>query len=425
MFKFFTTNRWYKKSAKEEGDYDISAGTAEAIALPEPPANPDGGSTYKVPLTAILEITPHGNAERLEVATVYGFQVIVKKGQYKAGDAVVYIPIDSILPQWLEDKLFPMTKDENGNLQPPKIVLHHHRVRQIRIRGLASQGMLIDTQDVAEKVNFKKAHLEDDLAAILGVTKYEPPARGPSCTQGLGRNRNKKHEHPMFHKYNGLDNIKWFPTLFKDGEEVVVQEKLHGTNARASVLPFIANTWQKKLKKLFFLAPKIEKCYGSNNVDISAATDYKGFYGEDVYGKTFHNLDVFSKLQMGEIVFGEIVGPGIQKGYEYSLKEHKFVVFDMKRLQPDGKFEWLAPCDVEEFCKERGFDYVPVLYRGKYDRDLIYSLTKGRSVFDPKTKVREGVVVKAANGYCVAGNKKALKWVSEEYLADESNTDFH
>lgn len=416
MFKFFATDSWYKKAAKAEGDFDISAGTAEAIALPEPPANPDGGSIYKVPLTSILEITPHNNAERLEIATVYGFQVVVGKGRYKAGDAVVYVPIDSLLPQWLEDKLFPADS---------KIKLNNHRVRQIRIRGLASQGMLIDTTEVAEKVNFKKAKIEDDLATLLGIKKYEPPAAGVSSTPGLGRNRNKKHEHPMFHKYNGLDNIKWFPTLFKEGDEVVVQEKLHGTNARASVLPYIANTWRKKLKQLFGLAPKIEKCYGSNNVDISAATAYKGFYGEDVYGKTFNALDVFSKLQEGEIVFGEIVGPGIQKGYEYGLKEHKFVVFDMKRLQPDGAFEWLAPCDVEEFCKERGFEYVPVLYRGRYDRDLTYGMTKGPSVFDTKTKVREGVVVKAANGYCVNGNKKALKWVSEDYLADDKNTDFH
>ncbi len=408
MFELF--NRFRKVEA-----------VTESASIPETPAGPvlteDGGSLYKVPLTTIVEITPHGNAERLEVATVYGFQVIVRKGQYKAGDAIVYVPIDSILPQWLEDKIFPADS---------KIKLHHHRVRQIRIRGLASQGMLIDTQDVAEKVNFKKAHAEDDLAATLGIAKYEPPVRGPSCTQGLGRNRNKKQDHPLFHKYNGLDNIKWFPTLFKENEDVVVQEKLHGTNARASVLPFIANTWRKKLKKFFGLAPAIEKCYGSNNVDISAATDYKGFYGEDVYGKTFNAMDVFSKLQVGEIVFGEIIGPGIQKSYEYGLTEHRFVVFDAKRLCPDGKsFEWLAPCDVEQLCKDRGFEYVPVLYRGRYNKELIYGLTKGPSVYDPKTKVREGVVVKAANNYCVGGNKKALKWVSEAYLDDTSNTDNH
>lgn len=392
------------------------------IAEPAPSAD---GTVYKVPFTEIIKIEPHNNAERLELASIYGFQVVVQKDKYKVGDKVVYVPIDSLLPQWLEDKLFAYVKNEKGELVPPKIVLHHHRVRQIRIRGLASQGMLINPADIAEKVNPKWIQPEQNLAAVLGITKYEPPQRGASFTQGKPRNRNKKHEHPLFHKYNGVDNIKWFPTMFGETDNVVVQEKMHGTNARASVLPFMANTWRKKLKKLFGLAPKAELCYGSNNVDISAATEYKGFYGEDVYGACFDSIDVFEKIEMGEIVYGEIVGPGIQNNYSYGLKEHRFLVFDVKVLQPDGKFKWMNPDEVENYCKERDFDLVPVLYKGPYNRDKIYDLTKGPSVYDPKTKVREGVVVKAGENYDVEGNKRALKWVSEAYLDDKKNTDFH
>ena len=65
------------------------------------------GSTYKVPLTEIVAIEPHPNADRLEIATVYGFQVIVKKDAHKVGDRMIYVPIDSILPQNIEDYLFP------------------------------------------------------------------------------------------------------------------------------------------------------------------------------------------------------------------------------------------------------------------------------------------------------------------------------
>lgn len=410
MFKFFATDRWYKKAAEAEEGHDISAGPVEV------PVEAKEGSTHKVPYTSIVSIEPHNNAERLEVAYVYGFQVIVQKGKYQVGNKVVYVPIDSLLPQELEDKLFPADA---------KIKLHNHRIRQIKIRGLASQGMLISPDDIAYKVNPKYIQDEQDLAPTLGITKYEPPQPGFANTLGKGKNRNKKHEHPLFHKYNGLDNIKWFPNLFKDGEEVVVQEKLHGTNARASVLPFIANTFTKKIKKFFGLAPKVERCYGSNNVDITAASDYKGFYGEDIYGKCFDDLDVFEKLEVGEIVYGEIVGPGIQKGYDYGLKEHRFVVFDAKIMQEDGKFKWMTPEEVEEFCKKRGFEYVPVLYSGPYNKDFVYGLTKGPSVYCAKQKIREGAVVKARHDYNIEGNKKALKWVSEDYLNDPSNTDFH
>jgi hypothetical protein len=47
-------------------------------------------STIKVEVCEILEIQPHGNADALELATVQGWQMCVKKGAHQPGDAVVY-----------------------------------------------------------------------------------------------------------------------------------------------------------------------------------------------------------------------------------------------------------------------------------------------------------------------------------------------
>lgn len=386
------------------------------VETPKEEVAEDNGTTYMVPYTSILDIQPHGNADRLEVATVYGWQVVVPKGRYKVGDKAIYIPIDSILPHKLEMMLFP---------EDAKIKLHHNRVRQIKIRGLASQGMLINPSEIASLINADYLKDEQDLKLILGVKKYQPPVRKVG-TPGIPGQRSKKTDNPLFHKYNGLDNIKWFPNKFSEQTMVVIQEKLHGTNARASILPFAATTLKKKIMRLFRLSPVNENCYGSNNVEISAKSTYKGFYGEDVYGKVFSQLDVFNKIKFGESVFGEIVGPGIQKGYGYGLKEHKFVLFDVKILQQDGTQKWLNPSEVKVFAKERGFDFVPVLYEGPFNKELAYTLTKGKSEFNDKSeKVREGIVIKAANEYSVAGNKQALKWVSEDYLNDPTNSDDH
>lgn len=382
-------------------------------------------NNHKVPLTIILALTPHSGADRLELATVYGFQVIVRKNQYKVGDPVLYIPIDSVLSEWMEDRLFPnrhLPKEERG------VVLHNSRVRQIRLRGQASQGMLIDLKDIKNDLEALSGALvmEKDYSKWLDIKKYEPPYSGFSQTLGKSKQRNKKKENPLFHQYNGLNNIKWFPDLFQEGEEVVIQCKMHGTNARASYVPFIANTLWKRIKKFLGLSPAFEKCYGSNRVEISAkGSSYKGFYGEDLYGATFDKLDVFSKLKPGETVFGEIVGPSIQKNYSYGLSEPKFLLFDVKVLQPDNTQIWLEPEQVEEFAKERGFEMVPVLFKGPFNKDYAYSLTKGPSAFDPKTKVREGIVIKARKGYSVEGNKRAVKWINEQYLDDKSNTEFH
>lgn len=369
---------------------------------------------YKVCLTTVREVNPHTNAERLEVCTVYGFQVITQKGKYKVGDMAIYIPIDSILPSWLETRIFP---------EDSKVKLHHHRVRQIKLRGLASQGMLIDPAELADRI--PKPKLEQDIKDKLEINKYEPPAPQFAQTVGGAKQKVRRQEHPLFHKYNGLNNIKWFPDLFKEGDAVVVQEKLHGTNARAAIQPYNANTLLKKIMRLIGLAPKYARCYGSNNVDISAKGTHGGYYGSDIYGAIFEKMDIFDKLLPGETVYGEIVGPGIQKNYDYGLKEHNFFLFDVKCTREDGTQYYLSPAEVLQYARDRDFRLVPVIYCGSYEKELMYTLTKGPSLLDPNQKVREGIVIKALTDYASNGNKKAVKWISEDFLNDSKNTDFH
>lgn len=374
----------------------------------------DDGSLFKVPFTTITKVENHPNADRLEVVTVYGFQVIVQKDKYKPNDRIVYIPVDSILPTWLETQIFP---------EGSKITLKHNRVRQIKIRKLASQGMIVDPADIASKVNPEYLTFEQDLAGILGITKYEPQYSGKTGSRQQTP-RNKPKENPRFHKYGGIDNIKWYPTYF-DEKEVVIQEKLHGSNCRASYARTVPNTLWKKILNFFGRLPKYEYCWGSNNVQLQQRPGNTGFYGEDVYKLVLDKVDAFSKLKPGETVFGELIGPGIQKNYEYGHKEHHFVLFDVKTEREDGSQEYLDPEQAEAYAKERGFDFVPVLYRGVFNAALAKELSMGPSVYCPQEKVREGVVIKSRTEYGNASSKKALKLISEAYLDDPANTDNH
>src|SRR5271166_788083 len=126
-------------------------------------------SEYKVPLTTIKEIFEHPNATSLEFAKVYDFNVIVGKGQYKIGDHVVYVPIDSILPLELETKLFGSES---------KIKLNKGRIKQIKIRGQYSQGLIIGLEHLGPPFSTANIDgvLETDFSTVLGITKYEPPA---------------------------------------------------------------------------------------------------------------------------------------------------------------------------------------------------------------------------------------------------------
>lgn len=367
---------------------------------------------FKVPFTRITEILPHPNAERLEYVKVYDFNVIVQKDKYHVGDYVFYAPIDSVLNNETEALLFGPDS---------KIKLHKGRVKQIKIRGYYSQGMIIDFGDVRSLIHKwtgGKGGLkeEDDYSIALGITKYEPPVKSNSSMSGP-RLRNKPFENPYFRKFNGISNIKWVPYAFKD-EEVVIQEKIHGSHVRFGKAPFAPNTFWKRVKKFFGLAPKYECVYGSNNVELTNRSNYTGFYGEDVYGKCIDKLKLFDKIKDGEFIHAELIGPGVQKGYDYGLKEHHIVIFDVRVVQEDGTQRWFNPEEVEAFAKERGFDFVPVLYVGPFSKEVLEKHTSGPSVYFTK-EIREGCVVKSRYKYDVEQNKQAFKSINPDYL----NTD--
>ena len=134
--------------------------------------------------------------------------------------------------------------------------------------------------------------IEQDYSEELGVSKYEPPPPRYQSSMSSPRRRDKPFENPHFRKFNGIMNIKWMPHVFEN-EEVIIQSKLHGSHIRFGKAPFVANTLWKKIKKLFGFAPKFEAVYGSNNVELTNRSGYKGFYGEDVYGKLIEKFKAF------------------------------------------------------------------------------------------------------------------------------------
>ena len=198
------------------------------------------------------------------------------------------------------------------------------------------------------------------------------------------------------------------------------------SNCRAAILPFQANTFFKKIKKWLGLAPEFEYCYGSNNVQLQERRGYKGFYGSDVYGAVLNKVDAFKKMKPNEIIYGELIGEGIQKNYHYGHKDHHFVLFNVKLQTPEGA-RWLNPKEAKAYANERGFDFVPVLYTGKFDKEYIYSLVKTASFYYPAHKTMEGIVIKSVNDYnndVLSSAKKELKLINEEYL-NKDQSEFH
>ena len=77
-------------------------------------------------------------ADKIEVAVVGGWKVVVKKGDFKKGELAVYLEIDS----WVPTEVAPFLtksghepKDYNG--------VKGERLKSKKLRGIVSQGLLL------------------------------------------------------------------------------------------------------------------------------------------------------------------------------------------------------------------------------------------------------------------------------------------
>lgn len=359
------------------------------------------------------DITPHDNADKLEIAKIKGWQCVVGKGQFKPGDLAVFIPIDSVLPTSLVEEL-GLTHLKKGE-----------RVRTVKLRGIISQGLLLSNQ-----WGFKEGDL---VADKLGITKWKPKQPDYHVSRGKGRKSTPKEINPYFLKYTDIENIKNYVDVFTEEDEVVILLKVHGTNARFGWVPHIDK--RSRFKKLMsrilpFLFPPPsthEFIVGSRNVQLSTWTNRRKIYFEDnVYQIIADRYNLSEEIPKDYIIFGEIYGgaPKIQD-LTYGLNNDINVVF----FDVMYKNEYLSYDDFVKFCDERNLPRVPELYRGPFSMYTVLEHTNGPdplAALHGAKQIREGVVVKSVKeGFHPRLGRKILKSISDDYLLRKDGTEFH
>ncbi len=390
-------------------------------------------SSLIVEIVKIKEIVNHPNpkVERLELVRfenkdgILGWQVVVRKGEYKVGDLAIYTPIDSLLPEKLETYLFPLDS---------KIKLNKSRVRSIKIQQALSQGMIIPFNDEGiQKLypTLSKKKFGENVTNLLEITKFEPPEQ--HISKGM-KGRIAKKNHPLFTKYLDLEHYKKYPNVFQPEDEIYLSEKVHGSSTRMAYLPTYINKWDlwKKIIKFFGLLPKYQFIVGSRNVQFTDRKENKNkiFYDKNIYQLIADKLNIKNKLKPNEQLFGEIVGYNVQSHYTYGCKqdekEYDFYAYDVKI---DGK--WLNTEDFFTWCKEREIQKVPFIYKGKLKDIDLYKTSQGPSlILDSNGKTtqpeREGIVIRSyREEFAPQIGRKILKFVSDKFLLDDTNTDLH
>jgi RNA ligase (TIGR02306 family) len=358
----------------------------------------------------INEIKPIEGADNIELGVIGGWNCIIKKGEYTEGDLVVVATTDAVIPQELSDSMNVTNYLRKGQ-----------RVRTVKLRGVYSECLIIPISIAAKATGFANTKFDegDDMMDTLKIFKYEPPAVQVQLASGR---KIRYSQNPNFGIYYKFPNIKNVKGMFNDLDEVEVTRKIHGTNARYGIVKKNKLSIWDKVKRFFGDKwVEYEYVYGSHNVE--KGSDSQGFYDSDVWKTIAEKYRIRERLweqvklewdyissdeyKIGEgfVIYGEIYGPGIQKNYDYGLKEIEYAGFD---VTINGKYQPLH----DSYCYHRMLDlpYVPILAVDRWTQEL-----QDRHVFDKieGTKVpHEGVVIKSMNG----DRHKVAKIINPEYL---------
>ena len=95
-------------------------------------------------IVKIDNLLPIEGADRIEVAQIGGWQVVVKKNEFKKGGFAVYFEIDS----WIPNSIAPFLTKEG---KEPKEFdgVKGERLKTVKLRKVISQGLLIPVSNFA------------------------------------------------------------------------------------------------------------------------------------------------------------------------------------------------------------------------------------------------------------------------------------
>lgn len=389
----------------------------------------------------VTNITPINGADRVELAHVNGWQVMVKKDEYKIGDLAVYFEIDSKLP---ETEPFEFMSKYKYRVKTQKF-----------IKGsVLSQGLIMTPAELG----LKDVKEGDFLTDKLGVTYYEAEDnirkadnkklaelkadkfmekwakehkflfrfafirewRRKKFLKKYFAKQKKTGDWPFWVTKTDEERVQNLPALFiNNHKQYWVTEKIDGTSTTFTM----AQAPKKKRHAII--------C--SRNVVFNTPEKEKQNYYKDTDGNVY--VEMFEKYDINKVlnyildehpdyefitIQGETYGGTIQK--RKYCEDHRLAIFNYiykkkgeapVRLNPEQMYGRVKTINLD---LGTNLETVPVL--GKmtlegYDCDTLLKDAEGLSEIDGLS--REGLVFRDIEG------KESFKAVSNSFLEKYHN----
>ena len=262
------------------------------------------------------------SADKILSASVLGWNVIVKKDEFKVGDYCIYIPIDTLVdPTYCAFKFL-------ANKENP---LEWVRIKTIKMKGVFSQGLTIamhhlpkgcyiDGQDVSHMLPIKKYEKENIIIAS-GITTHFKPFPSEII--------------PISDEDNLKMRIKTFEEFYD--KECYITLKMDGSSM----------TVIKRNTEFMVCSRRLVLDEGS--------VMYQYVIRENLQDRINRNL----------AIQGEFCGPKVNKN-QVGLKDYKFFVFTIKDLDLN---RFLNFNELQHTCNELKLEMVPLIVKKIITKD--------------------------------------------------------
>ena len=387
----------------------------------------------------IDDVTPIEGYDRVELAHVSGWTIVVGKGEFKKGDLAVYFEIDSKLPE-----VEPFINMEF-------LKSKHFKIKTQKMCKSISQGLLMSAENFdgfsyVDGTGIPYLHIKgkdyaehEFLTAALGVTYAEPGDNRRKAAAAdkykrmaqrngklfshqpfrwlmkrtwgkkllflfFGKKRDKRSSWPIWVQKTDEERVQNMPWILSDPGPWIVTEKIDGSSTTFTMKrkPFGRYDFYICSRNVCFDKPD-KKCYYETNIYTEMAEKYNI---ENKMKEMLFNNPALKDCEWITIQ-GETYGEGVQKR-DYSIKEHDFAAFNFITSKAG---RWNSN-DMKMFLERKyGIPCVPILETlNKLPSTVedIISYATGKSMLDGK--MREGYVFRSTDG------KKSFKAVSNEYL---------
>lgn len=343
-------------------------------------------------------IEPIEGKDRIALAGVLGWTVIIQKSDYEVGQKCVFCEIDSVFPERPEFEFLRSKK---------------FRIKTMKMSGVLSQGICFPLSILPEG-DYK---VGDDVTELMGITQYEATMDKEEIDSNDGK---------QIKKYPAL-LMKW--AWFR---KMVLPKK------QAKGFPsFISKTDETRIQNVPFYLDidcnyvATEKVDGQSGTFTLQRVKGKHFWNKDTYDfavcsrnlrkwtkdtSSFwgvaekYNIEQVLHQLIGDnewvAIQGECIAPNVQ-GNKYRVTEPDLYVFNL--IYPGGR---VGSIEAKEIVGKYGLKFVPIIsdfvnIKGMSVSEVLEYATGKSALYDT---LREGIVFRSLDG------KQSFKAVSPEFL---------